>query len=519
MNFKDGYASDGVMYEPYSSASFPFDADYPNSRGAQLHARVLDVDIDCADAYRLISAGSVYSFWLDSAREDSPMSHYSYMGVVPDEATVLLEQDVHELYGDEAPGEHAIYEFDGTGKEISRSTGKVAQALRTFLTFAPKVVDAPAELSQALLGGYVGYFGYEFRAHTEPSSPAKYRASTPDALWMQAVRYMIHDHRTGTNWLIGDEEWLDEIEPVLSVFAESAEPAAAQGTRTPLSGLVFIAPARENYTANVRECQREIYEGNSYEICLTAQTRAQASAPVSKEDAFATYLAQRQHNAAPYAAFMHCKDFYILSSSPERFLAISPYRQAETKPIKGTVARSADSAEDARRAHWLKNDPKTRAENLMIVDLLRNDLSRVSYPGSVQVPVLMGVESYATVHQLVSTVRARVRRDVHPVDAVLACFPGGSMTGAPKPSTLDIIDRLEQRARGVYSGALGLFSESGAVHLSIVIRTLVVSAAGQVSLSAGGAIVADSDPDAEYDEMITKLRAALPPGVGRVDAS
>lgn len=507
------------MYEPYSSTDFPFDADYPNSRGAQLHARVLETEIDCADAYRLISAGSVYSFWLDSAREESPMSRYSYMGVVPDEATVLLDRNVGEFYGEDAPGEHAIYEFDGTGRELSRNTGNAARTLRTFLSFVPKVVDAPAELSQALLGGYVGYFGYEFRAHTEPASPVKHRSNTPDALWMQAVRYMIHDHENGKNWLVGDEQWLDEIEPALQTHAESDESVVAQGDRNPLSGLVFVAPTRESYTDDVRECQHEIFEGNSYEICLTAQTRAQASNPVSKEDALATYLAQRQHNAAPYAAFMHCKDFYILSSSPERFMSISPDRQAETKPIKGTIARSADPAEDVRHAQWLKNDPKTRAENLMIVDLLRNDLSRVSYPDSVQVPVLMGVESYSTVHQLVSTVRSQVRRDVHPVDAVMACFPGGSMTGAPKPSTLDIIDRLEGRARGVYSGVLGFFSETGAVNLSIVIRTLVAAASGEVTLSAGGAIVADSDPDAEYDEMVTKLRAALPLGVGEVAAS
>jgi para-aminobenzoate synthetase len=518
VKFNDGYSSDGVMYESYSSTDFPFDSDYPNSRGAQLHTRVLDVEIDCANAYRLISSVSAYSFWLDSAREESPMSRYSYMGVVPDEATILLDANVSEFYSHEVPGAHATYEFDGTGKEISRSTGNVAQTLRTFLSFAPKVVDAPAELSQALLGGYVGYFGYEFRAHTEPASPVTHHASTPDALWMQAVRYMIHDHHTGTNWLVGDSQWLDEIETVLRTFAESNDIASTSSQQNPLSELVFAVPTRESYTADVRECQREIYEGNSYEICLTAQTRAQASASVNKEDALAIYLAQRQHNAAPYAAFVHCNDFYILSSSPERFLSISPAGRAETKPIKGTIARFTDPAEDARRATWLKNDPKTRAENLMIVDLLRNDLSRVSYSDSVQVPVLMGVESYSTVHQLVSTVRSLVRPDVHPVDAVLACFPGGSMTGAPKPSTMDIIDRLEGRARGVYSGALGFFSESGAVNLSIVIRTLVVAASGEVTLSAGGAIVADSDPDAEYDEMVTKLRAALPPGVGKVAA-
>ena len=152
----------------------------------------------------------------------------------------------------------------------------------------------------------------------------------------------------------------------------------------------------------------------------------------------------------------------------------------------------------------------------MIVDLLRNDLSTVSDPASVQVPVLMGVESYATVHQLVSTVTARLKPEISAVHASAACFPGGSMTGAPKPSTMNIIEDLEARSRGVYSGALGFFSADGGANLSIVIRTLVAHDNGLITLAAGGAIVADSDPNAEYEEMLTKLRAALPPSVGRI---
>ena len=191
-------------------------------------------------------------------------------------------------------------------------------------------------------------------------------------------------------------------------------------------------------------------------------------------------------------------------------------RNAQTKPIKGTIARGATPEEDEAAAAWLRTDEKTRAENLMIVDLLRNDLSTVSDPASMRVPVLMGVESYSTVHQLVSTVSSRLREGVSTVAAAQACFPGGSMTGAPKPSTMQIIEGLESRARGVYSGALGFVSVDGSANLSIVIRTLVAHDEGTVTLAAGGAVVADSDPAAEYEEMLTKLRAALPPSVGRV---
>ena len=250
-------------------------------------------------------------------------------------------------------------------------------------------------------------------------------------------------------------------------------------------------------------------------MCLTAQTVARIPNP-SPELFFELYRRQRAHNAAPYAAYLRCGDFSVLSSSPERFLSVDTHRNAQTKPIKGTIARGATPEEDAAAAVWLRTDEKTRAENLMIVDLLRNDLSTVSDPASVRVPVLMGVESYSTVHQLVSTVSSRLREGISAVTAARACFPGGSMTGAPKPSTMQIIEGLEGRARGVYSGALGFVSADGSANLSIVIRTLVAHDEGTVTLAAGGAIVADSDPTAEYEEMLTKLRAALPPSVGRV---
>ena len=279
--------------------------------------------------------------------------------------------------------------------------------------------------------------------------------------------------------------------------------------------LLFPAPAAKAYMDAVRASQHEIYEGNSYEVCLTAQTVARIPNP-SPELFFELYRRQRAHNAAPYAAYLRCGDFSVLSSSPERFLRVDEQRNAQTKPIKGTIARGATPEEDTAAAAWLRTDEKTRAENLMIVDLLRNDLSTVSDPASVRVPVLMGVESYSTVHQLVSTVSSRLREGISAVTAARACFPGGSMTGAPKPSTMQIIEGLEGRARGVYSGALGFVSADGSANLSIVIRTLVAHDEGTVTLAAGGAVVADSDPAAEYEEMLTKLRAALPPSVGRV---
>lgn len=488
--------------------SIPWDA-----QTRELVVRPLPFAVNCEEAYPLLSGGAEYSFWLDSAREESPMSVASYVGVVPAQLSPLRVDSAR------AAAE--------SGRE-----DPFAQ-LEAALACAPRVhpdTAAATGLPAGLRGGYVGYFGYEARAamgmehgHPVPGYLPAHEAPTPDSLWLPAVRYLVHEHaRPGVaarSWLVGDESWCEAAERLLSEAGECAfenTPVNTPDNAPELTELLlFPAPAAEAYKDAVRASQHEIYEGNSYEVCLTAQTVARIPNP-GPDLFFELYRRQRAHNAAPYAAYLRCGDFSVLSSSPERFLSVDTHRNAQTKPIKGTIARGATPEEDAAAAAWLRTDEKTRAENLMIVDLLRNDLSTVSDPASVRVPVLMGVESYSTVHQLVSTVSSRLREGISAVAAARACFPGGSMTGAPKPSTMQIIEGLEGRARGVYSGALGFVSADGSANLSIVIRTLVAHDDGVVTLAAGGAIVADSDPTAEYEEMLTKLRAALPPSVGRV---
>ena len=493
---------------PSTLQSIPWDA-----QTRELIVRPLPFAVNCEEAYPLLSGGAEYSFWLDSAREESPMSVASYVGVVPAQLSPLRVDSARAAA--ESGGEDPFAQLEAA------------------LARAPRVhpdTAAATGLPAGLRGGYVGYFGYEARAamgmehgHPVPGYLPAHEAPTPDSLWLPAVHYLVHEHaRPGAaarSWLVGDEPWCEAAERLLStVLAPALSAAGERATEnTPelTELLLFPAPAAEAYMDSVRASQYEIYEGNSYEVCLTAQTVARIPNP-SPELFFELYRRQRAHNAAPYAAYLRCGDFSVLSSSPERFLSVDTHRNAQTKPIKGTVPRGATPEEDAAAAAWLRTDEKTRAENLMIVDLLRNDLSTVSDPASVRVPVLMGVESYSTVHQLVSTVSSRLREGVSAVAAARACFPGGSMTGAPKPSTMQIIEGLEGRARGVYSGALGFVSVDGLANLSIVIRTLVAHDEGTVTLAAGGAIVADSDPTAEYEEMLTKLRAALPPSVGRV---
>ena len=486
--------------------SIPWDA-----QTRELVVRPLPFAVNCEEAYPLLTGGAEYSFWLDSAREESPMSVASYVGAVPAQLSPLRVDSARAAA--ESGGEDPFAQLEAA----------LASAPRPDAT-------AATGLPAGLRGGYVGYFGYEARAamglehgHPVPGYLPEHEAPTPDSLWLPAVRYLVHEHvRPGVaarSWLVGDESWCEAAERLLNTVLAPADERASEGT--PVNApeltepLLFPAPAAEAYRDAVRASQHEIYEGNSYEVCLTAQTVAHIQNP-SPELFFELYRRQRAHNSAPYAAYLRCSDFSVLSSSPERFLSVDTHRNAQTKPIKGTVPRGATPEEDAAAAQWLRTDEKTRAENLMIVDLLRNDLSTVSDPASVRVPVLMGVESYSTVHQLVSTVSSRLREGISAVAAARACFPGGSMTGAPKPSTMQIIERLENRARGVYSGALGFVSADGAANLSIVIRTLVAHDDGTMTLAAGGAVVADSDPAAEYEEMLTKLHAALPPSVGRV---
>ena len=260
------------------------------------------------------------------------------------------------------------------------------------------------------------------------------------------------------------------------------------------------------YRANVEACRAEIAAGNAYQLCLTNSYRVEA--PFDLPEALAVYGRLRRDNPSHHGAFLSLNQTALLSSSPEVFLSVSAAGRALTKPIKGTRPRGSTPEADRALRDELENNVKERAENVMIVDLMRNDLSRVAREGSVVVDTLLAVESYANVHQLVSTVSAQLRPECTAADAVEACFPAGSMTGAPKISAMHILAELEGGDRGIYSGAYGFIGDDGAAELAVVIRSLVIDSAG-ARLGSGGGITIDSDPEAELAEMHLKAEPLL----------
>ncbi|MEA2222333.1 MAG: para-aminobenzoate synthetase, partial [Solirubrobacteraceae bacterium] len=369
--------------------------------------------------------------------------------------------------------------------------------------------DSP-ELPFDLNGGFVGYFGYELKA--DCGAAAAHEAELPDAFVLLADRIVAIDHELGRTHLLAlsdasaperaaAETWLADTAAALDGLAALDEPRMLDHAQAALE--FTLRRGREHYQANIETCKRLLESGESYEICLTNTLALPAL-----HDTFELYRVLRRVNPAPYSAYLRMQEGAVLSSSPERFLRATRDRTVEAKPIKGTARRADDPGADAAARDALARSPKERAEHLMIVDLLRNDLGLVSQIGSVHVPKLMDVESYATVHQLVSTIRGRLREDVDLVDCIRATFPGGSMTGAPKLRTMEIIDALEGAPRGVYSGALGYLALNGTADLSIVIRTLVATPAG-ATIGSGGAIVMLSDTEDEYDEMLLKAQPLL----------
>lgn len=464
--------------------------------------RKLNMFPDITAAYQALFAAAEKSFWLDSSAALDDISRFSIMG---DGTGPLAEYVTYDVCHGTVTVRHSnnhveVFHsrfFDYLNGQLQQRTAPVPEGL-------------PFEFNL----GYVGYLGYELKAET--GGRAAHRASTPDAAVLFADRGVVFDHRERTSYLLclvlneadpTAARWLDDTAahlralPDVSPADGTANSVLAHSVDAEIENLVELRHDKDAYFKRINSCLEEIRNGESYEVCLTNLATAR-----TRIDSLSTYLALRQISPVPNGAFLAFPHVAVLSASPERFMSIGTDRIVESKPIKGTRPRGSTSAEDEQLRGDLPSNEKDQAENLMIVDLVRNDLNKVCEIGSVHVPHLFQVETYATVHQLVSTIRGVLRVDRSPIDCVQAAFPGGSMTGAPKVRAMEIIDRLEDGPRGVYSGSLGWFALSGAVDLSIVIRTIVVT--GDIaSFGIGGAIVALSGLEEEFQETLIKSRA------------
>ena len=396
-----------------------------------------------------------YGAWLDSALVHPDLGRVSLLGEKP---FLVLRSRGSEV------------ELEENGR-ITRLHASPFAALRDILR---EHKDRPQ-------GGAIGYFAYELKKHVE-----RLPQQAQDDLTVPECYLCFYDR-------------LHRFDPRLTA------PAASLSTRQTTNGdfgKLRSTFSREAYRRAVERALRYIVEGDIYQVNLSQRFDA-----ATDEDPFDLYHRLREINPAPFAAYLNYPELQVLSASPECFLRYDPAtRIVQTRPIKGTRPRGTTPEADEALARDLLTSEKDRAENAMIVDVERNDVGRVAVVGSVHAPELMALERFATVFHLTSTIEARLPPECDAVDLLLATFPSGSITGAPKIRAMEFIDELEPTVRSVYTGAIGYIGFDGSLGLSVAIRTMLVKD-GRAYFHAGGGIVADSDPDAEYEETLDKARA------------
>jgi para-aminobenzoate synthetase component I len=446
-------------------------------------------------------AGLPYRLFLDSAGASARLGRYSFVTADP-VAMVRSRGDAHAL-----------------------------SSVRDLL--APHRADPIAGLPP-FQGGAAGYIGYDWGLTLERLPAPRFDDLALDDVVIGLYDWVLAwDHVERRAWLIstgipepGDARATRAAARAADVRARlerrggSVDPPAGAGRSEdrPLpepapsfavaGGWWNGLPLRSSFTRGayldaVARVREYIYAGDIFQANLSQRFEAPLPQPP-----WTFYRTLRAVNPAPFGAFFECPGVAVLSTSPERFLRVSAAGHVETRPIKGTRARGVGPEHDAALGQALTESAKDRAENLMIVDLMRNDLSRVCAPGTVRASELFALERYATVHHLVSTVVGDLAPGVDAFDLLHAAFPGGSITGAPKLRAMEIIAELEPSRRGVYCGSLGYWSTTGEMDTSIAIRTAVVRD-GRIYFSAGGGIVADSDPEQEYQETLDKIRSTI----------
>ena len=370
--------------------------------------------------------------------------------------------------------------------------------LRTELgEYVAPIADVP------FAGGALGYWSYDLaRRMAALPDIAQVAGQLPDmAVGIYDWAFVL-DHRQHTARLVSHRRFAETAELLPQILLRLQSNPSFPHDNFRVQGRVVSNFTPASYAAAFATVQKYLQAGDCYQINLAQRFSADACG-----DAFGAYLVLRSLSPAPYAAFLNLPHARILCASPECFVSVQNGKVV-TRPIKGTRPRSSDAQQDRRLAEELRGHPKDRAENLMIVDLLRNDLGKSCIPGSVRVPELFKVESFANVHHLVSAVEGRLAAGRDALDVLRDCFPGGSVTGAPKLRAMQIIEQLEPDRRGVYCGAIGYAGFDGNLDCNIAIRTLVHSN-NAIHCWAGGGIVADSEMAAEYQETLDKASAML----------
>jgi anthranilate synthase component 1 len=464
--------------------------------------REINADMETpVSAYLKIARGK-YSFLLESVEGGERLARYSFLGTEP--AMVLTA---------ESPSLYLSHEGrEGNGKD----------PLVLIENEINKYRCVPLEGLPRFHGGMVGYLSYEVARHYEKlPSPVKDSLKLPEANLMLAETLLIFDHLTHKIKVVahakldGDIEksYKEAKEKIDGLVARLKKPLTEEETNPAAGGdgakalrLIQNKPTanltQQEYEEIVTKMKQYIHDGDIYQALPSLRV-----ARPTKAEPFAIYRALRSINPSPYMYFLHLNDVYIVGSSPEMLVRVED-GNISYHPIAGTRARGKDNATDKALENELLNDEKERAEHLMLVDLGRNDVGRISEAGSVKVTQFMDIERYSHVMHLVSHVQGKLRAGLTPYDALRACFPAGTVTGAPKIRAMEIIAELEPEKRGPYSGAVGYFDFRGNLDTAIAIRTIVVKD-GTAYLQAGGGIVADSVPANEYQEALNKMQALM----------
>lgn len=450
--------------------------------------------------YKKLAQNKPGTFLLESAEHGGVWSRYSFIGVTSQ--TTLTEKDGQAQWIGKPP--------------VGVPTGvDPLTALRESVAHlkSPKIDGLPT-----LTGGLVGYMGYDAVRRLEklPETAAR-DIALPEISFMLTSDLVVMDHSDGTIILIAnainwdgsgervDDSYLDAISRLDRMQAQLLQPIAGDVSELPSREKPHFERnmSEAEFKSKVEIAKEEIRAGEAFQIVLSQRFSMPTSA-----DALDIYRMLRLHNPSPYMYLFRFEEGYdVVGSSPEALVKVTD-TQVMVHPIAGTRKRSASVEEDLRLGEELLADPKERAEHLMLVDLGRNDLGRVCRPGSVEVIDFMHIERYSHVMHIVSTVVGELARDKSPIDALFAVFPAGTLSGAPKPRAMEIIESLEPTRRALYGGAIGYFDFTGNIDTCIAIRTALVHN-GKAYVQAGAGIVADSDPAAENDETLNKAAAVL----------